>query len=39
VGEKERSTLFIALLKKLSKTYATARRIHVILDNYSMHSS
>ena len=27
------------MLKKLSKTYATARRIHVILDNYSIHSS
>jgi len=39
VGEKKRSTLFIALLKKLSKTYAAARRIHVILDNYTIHSS
>jgi transposase len=39
VGEKKRSGLFIALLKKLLKTYATARRIHVILDNYVIHSS
>ena len=39
VGEKKRSTLFIALLEKLSKTYAAARRIHVILDNYTLHNS
>ena len=39
IGEKKRSGLFIALLKKLLKTYAAARRIHVILDNYVIHSS
>lgn len=39
VGPKKRSGLFIALLKKLLRTYATARRIHVILDNYVIHSS
>jgi transposase len=39
VGDKKRSGLFIALLKKLLKTYAAARRIHVILDNYIIHSS
>lgn len=39
VGPKKRSVLFIALLKKLQKVYGTARRIHVILDNYVIHSS
>lgn len=39
VGTHKRSALFIDLLKKLLKTYAEARRIHVILDNYGIHSS
>ena len=39
VAEKKRSGLFIALLKKLLKTYPAARRIHLILDNYVIHSS
>jgi len=35
----KRSALFIALLRHLSRTYRYARRIHVIVDNYSIHSS
>jgi len=33
------SVLFIALLKALREDYPQARRIHVILDNYRIHSS
>lgn len=39
VGTRKRSSLFIELLKKLLKVYPGARRIHVILDNYCIHSS
>jgi transposase len=39
VGDRKRSVLFIALLRKLSKAYPAARRIHVILDNYVIHRS
>lgn len=39
VGGKKRSGLFVWLLRKLLTAHATARRIHVILDNYVMHSS
>lgn len=35
----KRSGLFIDLLKHLARTYRRARRIHVIVDNYSIHSS
>ena len=35
----KRSGLFIDLLEHLSHTYRYARRIHVIVDNYSIHSS
>jgi len=35
----KRSGLFIALLEHLSRTYRYAQRIHVIVDNYSIHSS
>lgn len=35
----KRSGLFIALLDHLSRTYRYAQRIHVIVDNYSIHSS
>jgi transposase len=35
----KRSGLFIALLEQLTRTYRYARRIHVIVDNYSIHSS
>jgi transposase len=33
------SGLFIDLLRHLARTYRYARRIHVIVDNYSIHSS
>ena len=36
-GEKKNALLFIRLLWKLHETYPTARRIHVIIDNYSIH--
>ena len=39
VSTHKRSGLFIDLLEKLLKVYAGARRIHVILDNYCIHSS
>lgn len=35
----KRSGLFIDLLRKIDRAYADARVIHVILDNYSIHSS
>lgn len=35
----KRSGLFIDLLGHLSRTYRYAKRIHVIVDNYSIHSS
>ena len=38
-GEKKTSDLFIALLVKLWKTYPEAKAIHVILDNYRIHTS
>ena len=38
-GERKNSGLFIALLKRLLKVYAGKRVIHVILDNYRIHSS
>lgn len=38
-GEKKNSRLFIDLLKRLSKEYADRKVIHVILDNYCVHSS
>ena len=38
-AEKKNSDLFIRLLAKLKKVYPEAKRIHVILDNYSIHSS
>jgi transposase len=38
-GSVKNSTLFVALLKALLKEYPTARRIHVILDNYRIHHS
>jgi transposase len=36
---KKNSRLFIEMLKKLSKVYADKRVIHVILDNFVIHSS
>jgi transposase len=38
-GEKKNSWLFWDLLYKLTRVYANAKVIHVILDNYSIHSS
>jgi transposase len=38
-GERKTSFLFIQLLWKLIQRYPTARRIHVILDNYAIHST
>jgi transposase len=38
-GTRKNSQLFIALLEKLQERYPNARRIHVILDNYAIHSS
>lgn len=35
----KRSGLFIELLRQLSRTYRYAKLIHVIVDNYSIHSS
>lgn len=38
-AKKKDSWLFFDLLKKLTVVYAQAKRIHVVLDNYSIHSS
>ena len=38
-GTKKTSDLFIDLMVKLWKTYPQARKIHVILDNYRIHTS
>ncbi|WP_373652725.1 IS630 family transposase [Schlesneria sp. DSM 10557] len=38
-GERKTSLLFILLLWKLVTSYPGAKRIHVILDNYSIHST
>ena len=38
-GDRKKTALFIALLKKLQQKHPDARRIHLILDNYSIHSS
>lgn len=38
-GTRKNTDLFIALLKKLMKVYAGKRRIHLIVDNYTIHSS
>jgi len=38
-GQKKNSQLFIDLLKKLLRLHPNARRIHLILDNYRIHSS
>lgn len=38
-GEKKDSLLFIRLLWELTQHYPQARKIHVILDNYSIHST
>lgn len=38
-GERKNSSLFIDLLKRLRKAYPDKQCIHVILDNYIIHSS
>ena len=38
-GQKKNSRLFIELLKKLLVAYADKKVIHLVLDNYSVHSS
>lgn len=38
-GDSKNSLLFIQLLWRLHKRYPDAKRIHVILDNYSIHST
>jgi transposase len=38
-GERKTSLLFILLLWQLTQRYAAAKVIHVILDNYSIHST
>jgi len=38
-GDRKRSALFIALLDKLVRVYADKKVVHVILDNYIIHSS
>lgn len=38
-GDKKSSRLFLDLLARLLKAYANKRTIHVILDNYRIHSS
>lgn len=38
-AEQKNSLLFVQLLSELAKRYAKAKRIHVILDNYGIHSS
>jgi transposase len=38
-GVQKNSALFVALLKALREDYRQARKIHVILDNYRIHSS
>jgi len=38
-GDRKTSPLFLDLLDKLVATYANAKVIHVVLDNYRIHSS
>ena len=38
-GERKTGLLFIAMLEHLLKIYPTAMLIHVVLDNYRIHSS
>lgn len=38
-GTEKKSSLFIAMLRKLDSHYANAERIHVVLDNYGIHKS
>ncbi len=38
-GDHKHSALFIELLRKLDRHYADKKVIHIILDNYIIHSS
>jgi transposase len=38
-GDRKRIALFIELLKKLYRHYVDKKVIHIILDNYIIHSS
>jgi len=38
-GDHKHSVLFIELLKKLNRLYADVKVIHIILDNYVIHTS
>jgi transposase len=38
-AERKNSALFIALLEKLRRAHSEAKRIHLVLDNYVIHSS
>jgi transposase len=38
-GVVKNSSLFVAMLEKLNAHYSSAKRIHVILDNYGIHKS
>jgi transposase len=38
-GKRKRSVLFIDLLKKLNRLYADKKVVHIILDNYVIHTS
>jgi len=39
IGERKNGLLFIATLERLLKAYPTAKTIHVVLDNFRIHSS
>jgi transposase len=36
---RKNSDLFLALIAKLMRSYSSAKRIHLVLDNYGIHSS
>jgi transposase len=38
-SDRKRSELFIALVERLVRTYRRSKRIHVVLDNFIIHSS
>ena len=38
-GDSKNSVLFVTMLHKLVEIYPTARKIHVVLDNYKIHDS
>lgn len=38
-SDRKNSDLFIALLRRLIEVYPAAKKVHVILDNYRIHSS